>query len=180
MRKGIKILRKVIAAAVLLFVILPLTLSLLLHLPAVQNFAAQRIVRAVSGKLGTTVALRRIDVGFLGKVRLSGFYVEDYQHDTLLYVDRLDAFVTSLGIFGGGVSLSRGELVDARLCLHETPEGVMNIKQIVDRLSDPDKPKKGNFRLTARRTRTWSSASSASATAIRPTASISATCTCTA
>ena len=151
MRKGIKILRKVIAAAVLLFVILPLTLSLLLHLPAVQNFAAQRIVRAVSGKLGTTVALRRIDVGFLGKVRLSGFYVEDYQHDTLLYVDRLDAFVTSLGIFGGGVSLSRGELVDARLCLHETPEGVMNIKQIVDRLSDPDKPKKGNFRLTLHR-----------------------------
>ncbi|MDE5622612.1 MAG: hypothetical protein K2I59_06465, partial [Alistipes sp.] len=140
-----------IATAVLLFVILPLTLSLLLHLPAVQNFAAQRVVRAVSGKLGTTVALRRVDVGFMGKVRLSGFYVEDYQRDTLLYVDRLDAFVTSLGLFGGGVSLSRGEIVDARLFLRETPDGVMNIKQIVDRLSDPDKPKKGKFLLTLRR-----------------------------
>lgn len=148
MRKGIKILRKVFTAAVLLLVVLPLTLSLLLHIPAVQNFVVRQAVRMVSDKLETTVAIGRVDVGFLGKVRVSGLYVEDYQQDTLLYVGKLDAFVTSLGLFGGGVGLSRGEIADAKLYLRETPEGVMNIKQIVDRLSDPDKPKKGNFRLS--------------------------------
>ncbi|WP_418983610.1 translocation/assembly module TamB domain-containing protein [Alistipes sp.] len=148
MRKGIKILRKVFTAAVLLFVVLPLTLALLLHIPAVQNFVVRKAVRALSYKLETTVDIGRVDVGLLGKVRVSGLYVEDYQQDTLLYVGRLDAFVTGLGLFGGGVSLSRGEIADAKLYLRETPEGVMNIKQLIDRLSDPDKPKKGNFRLS--------------------------------
>ncbi|MFR5934537.1 MAG: hypothetical protein ACLUGU_02390, partial [Alistipes shahii] len=85
------------------------------------------------------------------KVRVKGFYVEDYQRDTLLYVGKLDAFITSFGIFGGGLELSRGEIADARLYLRQTPGGEMNIKQIVDRISDPDKPKKGNFRLSLKK-----------------------------
>ena len=134
-------------AIVLSVVGLPLAASLLLQVPAVQNWAVQRAVRAVSDKLETTVAIRRIDIGLLGKAKVDGLYIEDYQHDTLLYVAHLDAYVTSLGLMGGGVTLSRGEIVGAKLCLRETPEGEMNIKQVVNRISDPDRPKKGNFRL---------------------------------
>ena len=76
---------------------------------------------------------------------------DSYQRDTLLYVGKLDAFITSFGIFGGGLELSRGEIADARLYLRQTPGGEMNIKQIVDRISDPDKPKKGNFRLSLKK-----------------------------
>ncbi|WP_418992282.1 translocation/assembly module TamB domain-containing protein [Alistipes sp.] len=148
MRKGIKILGKVFAAIVLLLLIVPVVLSLLLDIPAVQNYVVQKAVQAVSRKLETTVSIDRVDIGLFSKVRLEGFYVEDYQHDTLLYVGRLDAYITKLGLFGGGVELSRGEIADARLCLRETPGGEMNIKQIVNRLSNPDKPKKGNFRLS--------------------------------
>ncbi len=121
---------------------------LLLTIPAVQNFVVHKAVRAVSERLETTVAIRRVDITLLGKARIEGFYVEDYQHDTLLYVDRLDAYVSGLGLFGGGIRLSRGDIAGARLCLRETPEGVMNIKQVVARLSDPDRPKKGNFLLS--------------------------------
>jgi len=137
-------------AIVLSIVGLPLALSLLLQIPVVQNWAVQRAVRMISNRLETTVAIRRVDVSLLGKARIEGFYVEDYQHDTLLYADRLDAYVADAGIFGGGIVLSRGEIAGARLCLHETPEGEMNIKQVVNRLSDPDRPKKGNFRLSIR------------------------------
>ena len=45
MRKGIKILGKVLSAAVLLLIILPLALSLLLDIPAVQNYVMQKAVR---------------------------------------------------------------------------------------------------------------------------------------
>ena len=38
MRKGIKILGKVFSVAVLLLIILPMVLSLLLDIPAVQNY----------------------------------------------------------------------------------------------------------------------------------------------
>lgn len=151
MHKGIKILGKVFAAIVLAVVVLPLVVSLLLGIPAVQNFAVRKAVQAVSGRLETTVGIRRVDVGWFGKACVEGFYVEDYQHDTLLYIDRLDAYITRLGIFGGGLALSRGEIAGAKLCLHETPDGEMNIKQIVNRISDPDRPRKGNFGLVLRK-----------------------------
>ena len=151
MRKGIKILGKVFSALVLLLIILPLALSLLLDIPAVQNFVVQKAVRIVSDRLETTVSIDRVDIGLFSKVRVKGFYVEDYQRDTLLYVGKLDAFVTGFGIFGGGLTLSRGEISDAKLYLRETPGGEMNIKQIVNRISDPDKPRKGNFRLSLKK-----------------------------
>ena len=151
MRKGIKILGKVFSAAVLLLIIVPVALSLLLDIPAVQNYAVHRAACFVSRKLEATVSIDRVDIGIFSKVRVKGFYVEDYQRDTLLYVGKLDAFITSFGIFGGGLELSRGEIADARLYLRQTPGGEMNIKQIVDRISDPDKPKKGNFRLSLKK-----------------------------
>lgn len=148
MRKGIKILGKVLSAVILLLILLPLTLSLLLDIPAVQNFVVQKAVRMVSDRLETTVAIRRVEINAFSKVRLQGFYVEDYQRDTLLYVDRLEAFVTGFGIFGGGIRMSRAEMQGAKFYLREMPDGEMNIKQIVARLSNPDKPKKGAFRLS--------------------------------
>ena len=151
MRKGIKILGKVFSAAVLLLIIVPVVLSLLLDIPAVQNYAVHKAARFVSRKLETTVSIDRVDIGIFSKIKVKGFYVEDYGRDTLLYVGKLDAYVTGFGIFGGGLAFSRGEIADAKLYLRQMPDGEMNIKQIVSRISDPDKPKKGNFRLSLKR-----------------------------
>ena len=151
MRKGIKILGKVFSAAVLLLIILPVFLSLLLDIPAVQNFVVHKAAEVVSRKLETTVSIDRVDIGIFSKIKVKGFYVEDYGRDTLLYVGKLDAYVTGFGIFGGGLAFSRGEIADAKLYLRQMPDGEMNIKQIVSRISDPDKPKNGNFRLSLKR-----------------------------
>ena len=151
MRKGIKILGKVFSAAVLLLIILPVFLSLLLDIPAVQNFVVHKAAEVVSRKLETTVSIDRVDIGIFSKIKVKGFYVEDYGRDTLLYVGKLDAYVTGFGIFGGGLAFSRGEIADAKLYLRQMPDGEMNIKQIVSRISDPDKPKKGSFRLSLKR-----------------------------
>ena len=151
MRKGIKILGKVFSAAVLLLIILPVFLSLLLDIPAVQNFVVHKAAEAVSRKLETTVSIERVDIGIFSKIKVKGFYVEDYGRDTLLYVGKLDAYVTGFGLFGGGLAFSRGEIADAKLYLRQMPDGEMNIKQIVSRISDPDKPRKGNFKLSISR-----------------------------
>lgn len=148
LRKVLKIVGKTVSAVLALLIALPLVLSLLLQIPSVQNFVVHKAADFASRKLETRVSIDRVDIGLLGKVRVKGFYVEDYQKDTLLYVGSLDAFVTGLGLFGGSLAFNRGDIVDAKLYLRETPSGEMNIKQIVDRLSDPNKPKKGNFRLS--------------------------------
>ena len=136
-----------LSAAILLLIILPVTLSLLLDIPAVQNYAVQRAARAVSRKLGTTVSIGRVDIGLFSKIRLEKFFVADLGGDTLLYVGRLNTFITGFGIFSPGIELSHGEIADARLHLHQMPDGDMNIRQIVLRLSNPDRERKGEFRF---------------------------------
>lgn len=126
--------------------LLPLLLSLLLNIPAVQNFIVHKAAQIASEKLETRVSIDRVNIGLFNRVNISGFYVEDYQQDTLLYAGNVTAFITSLGIFGEGLSFGSGELHDVKLYLRETPEGVMNIKQVVDRLSKREG--KGNFRLS--------------------------------
>ena len=148
MRKVIKILGKVISATILLLIILPLSLSLLLDLPSVQNYAVDHAASLASRSLGTTVSIDRVDIGLFNRVRIKGFYVEDFQGDTLLYVKRLKANISSFGLMGGGVTLRRGDVSGVKLNIVESPDSVMNIKEVVNRLSDPNREKKGNFSLT--------------------------------
>ena len=151
MRRIVNILAKMVSAIVLALIFLPLLVALLFEIPAVQNFVAREATEIISRKLGTRISIDRVDIGLFYRVSLDGFYVDDFQRDTLLYAGRLDARIKSLGLFGGGLVFSRAELSDARFCLRETPDGEMNIKQIVNRISDPDKPRKGNFRLSLRK-----------------------------
>ncbi len=144
----LKILGKAVSTAAMLLIAVPLLVSLLLHLPAVQNWVIDQAARTISRRIGTEVSIDRIDLVLPGKVRIRGLCVEDFERDTLLYAGRIDAYVTSPGLSGGGIRLFRGELSDAKLYLRETPEGVMNIKQVIDRLSRKDHRRKGNFRLS--------------------------------
>ena len=151
MRKGIKILRIVGTILLFLVVVLPLTLSLLLHIPIIQNAVVRGAAAFASDFLETEVRFERINVGFLGRVELDGFYVEDYQRDTLLYVGHLNGYLNGVGLFGEGLIINRAQMTDAKLYLRETPEGVMNIKQVVDRMANPNRKKKKNpFRMILR------------------------------
>lgn len=155
MRRIVNILAKMVSAIVLALIFLPLLVALLFEIPAVQNFVAREATEIISRKLGTRISIDRVDIGLFYRVSLDGFYVEDFQRDTLLYAGRLDARIKSLGLFGEGLVFSRAELSDARFCLRETPDGEMNIKQVVDKLSKKDKARaEGKFRLEIERLET--------------------------
>ncbi|MBP3290523.1 MAG: translocation/assembly module TamB domain-containing protein [Alistipes sp.] len=123
-------------------------LTLLIELPSVQNFLVDKAAKIVSEKIGTTVAIEKLRFRFVDGLVLNGFYAEDFQHDTLLYVDRLSV---KFGSFNqtDGLQLRSGKVQGGHLFLHETPEGDMNIKHVVDRLTKKDRtPKENPFRLT--------------------------------
>lgn len=149
MRRIIKIMGKLLSAIVLLLIFLPVLLMLLLEIPAVQNFVVRGAAQIISDKLETRVSIDRVDIGLFYRLSLDGFYVEDFQKDTLLYVGHLDARIKSFGLLGGGIVLERAELTNSRFCLHETPQGEMNISQIINKFVRQDKPESpGNFSLT--------------------------------
>ncbi|MBQ3259645.1 MAG: translocation/assembly module TamB domain-containing protein, partial [Alistipes sp.] len=145
MRKVIKISGKLLSATILLLIMLPVTLSLLLDIPAVQNFVAHKAAEFASQRLETRVDIDRLNVSLPNRINVYGFYVEDYQRDTLLYVGHLRANLTGVS---GGISFGSALAERVKLYIVESPDSVMNIKEVVDRIANPKKKKKNNFRLT--------------------------------
>lgn len=145
MRKVIKISAKVVSAIVLLLIFLPVCVTLLLNVESIQNFVVDKAMSFFSQKLETRVSIDRIDLDLFSKVRLRGFYVEDYAQDTLLYVGEVKGRFTSFNIKKTGLCISEAEARNARLYIREMPNGEMNIKQIVERLTRKDG--KGNFKM---------------------------------
>ena len=146
MHKVTKILLKALSVTVLFLIFCPIVLTVLVELPSVQNFLVDRATSLLSKRLETRVEIDRIRLGALGSLRLDGFYVEDYQQDTLLYVGRLKVYLSRFN-GGQGITLRNGSITNAHLNIRETPEGEMNIKQVVDRLSRKEREKKGGFSL---------------------------------
>ena len=147
MRKVTKILLKALSVTLLFLIFSPIVLTLVVDLPSVQNFIVDRATAIISNKLGTTVSIDRIRLGVLGSLRVEGFYVEDFQQDTLLYVDKLKVYLSS---FEGekGITLRNGSAERSKLYIRETPNGVMNIKEVVDTFVKRDSlRKKGDFAL---------------------------------
>ena len=146
MRKVTKILLKALSVTLLFLIFCPIVLTLVVELPSVQNYLIDRATQFASEKLETKVSIDRIKLGVLGSVRVDGFYVEDYQQDTLLYVGKLRVYLSRIPD-EGGVVLRNGVIANSYLNIRETPEGVMNIKQVVERLTNKDRQKKSNFVL---------------------------------
>ena len=86
MHKVTKILLKALSVTILFLIFCPIVLTLLVELPSVQNYLIGRATSFLSERLETRVSIDRIRLGALGSLRVDGFYVEDYQQDTLLYV----------------------------------------------------------------------------------------------
>lgn len=141
MRKGIKISAKVIAVVVLTAIFFPLCIALLLQIEGVQNAAVDRATRLLSRKLGTEVRIGHLTLGFFNHVRVEDFYVSDLEYDTLLYAGRVEASVARLGLLGGPLVFDDAVLSEAKFYLKESPRGVMNIKEVVERLKSKKEKK---------------------------------------
>lgn len=145
MRKGIKILAKVISTIILLSIFLPIAITLLLSVNSIQNVVVDKATAYLSDYLGTTVSIDRIDLDLFSKLRVRGFYVEDYEGDTLLYVGDVRARIASLNIPRDGLHLSGVRVANAELQLREMASGELNLRPFVQKLTNPNG--KGNFRL---------------------------------
>lgn len=146
MRKVTKILLKTLSVTLLFLIFCPIALTLIIELQSVQNFIIDRATALVSKQLNTRVEIGHIRLGALGSLRVDDLYVEDYQQDTLLYVGRLKIYLSRFD-GGRGIVLRNGSITNAHLNIRETPEGEMNIKQVVANLSRKERTEKSDFAL---------------------------------
>jgi hypothetical protein len=123
--------------------VLPLVVSLLVSLPGIQNAIVRRLTERVSERLGTKISIDRVALKLINHVEIEGFYVEDFNGDTLMWVPRLTAPLEDAGLGRGQLAFGKVRLSGAKLLLRKArPEEDMNISRVVDSLlkgpSDPD------------------------------------------
>ena len=148
MHKVTKIFTKIVSSVVLLLILLPVFATLVLSIPNVQNRAVRYATEFVSEKLGTKVGIDHITIGMLNHVKVRGFYVEDFDCDTLLYASKVVAQIGPIATIKEGFTISTARAERVRLYLRDTERDIINIKEVTDKISKkPKSERKKRFSL---------------------------------
>ncbi|MGE4587636.1 MAG: hypothetical protein AB7D05_09880, partial [Mangrovibacterium sp.] len=107
---------------------------LLLQFSAVQTRLTGMITRQLSESLETTIRVERVGISFFNRIRLGQVLIEDRQGDTLLYVNRLDAFVERFHIRDKRIELSSVVLSGTKSYLSLDKNHFPNYKFLLDAL----------------------------------------------
>ena len=135
-----------LSAIVLLLIILSAVPALLFSVPSIQKAAIDEAALLASDYLHTNVKVGKITVGLFNRVTVRDFYVEDWDGDTLLYVNRADASFGPLNLLlNKNLVLSEGKVSGGKFVLRETDRGTFIVKEITDLLVRRDR--KSEFRL---------------------------------
>ncbi len=127
-----------LSATLLLLIILPLTLSLALTLSTVQSFVVRKVTTALSEKIGSRVNVGKLEMALPLKVTLHDLLVEDHGADTLIYSKLTVARLSSLSLLSDELVLSSVEAHDSELQLREVDGGILNIKEVIERITNPN------------------------------------------
>jgi hypothetical protein len=137
MRRIVKVLALSIGGLALLSIIV----SLLLLIPSVQTFVADKATEFLSKKTGTTVSVRSVHIAFPKTVRISGIFTADSHGDTLLYCRKLDVNASLFALIGKKVNISylgieglKGNVV------RNTGDTIFNYSSILESFASKNKP----------------------------------------
>ncbi|MFR9648975.1 MAG: translocation/assembly module TamB domain-containing protein [Rikenellaceae bacterium] len=143
MGKVIKILGKLAATTILLLIISPIIAALLLTIPQVQRSVVNFTTSIASKHLGSRVAIERIDLWPIYTVNVKGFYVEDHQGDTLLYVKDVATRITDFS--RTNLTFGPTKVRGAKFNIIEGADSILNIKSVLEPIM-PENPK-GTFEI---------------------------------
>ncbi|TCN51058.1 translocation/assembly module TamB [Flavobacterium circumlabens] len=136
-----KTLRVLLWCAVSIVALL-LLITILIQVPAIQNFAKDKAITYLHKKIKTKVSLDRIGIKFPKEVVLEGFYFEDQQKDTLLSGKRLELDVDLFKLISSELEINSVSLENVKANISRNKDGVFNFDYIIKAFeSKEDKPK---------------------------------------
>jgi hypothetical protein len=137
LQKSLKIFLWIIGTIITLL----LLLLILFQIPSVQNFAKDKVVTYLEGKIKTKVTIDRIEIGFPKKVILEGVYFEDQKKDTLLAGKKLAIDISLLQLMSNTVEINSAQLEDITAHINRDEKAVFNFDYIVKAFASPEKQK---------------------------------------
>ena len=100
------ILFTIVAGVVALLVVV----ALLLNVPAIQTYVTGIVTNTLQKKLNTEIRVGEVKIKLPATVHLGDIYVEDQQHDTLLFVRSIDVSANLLKLISQEVKVRRLEI----------------------------------------------------------------------
>ena len=112
------------------------------QLPFVQRQIARQVAQAVSQKLGTSVSVGRVDLGFFNRLIIDDILIYDQQQKEMLRAGRLTAKVELSPLMQGKIAISSAQIfgVDARL-YRKDAQSPTNFQFVLDSLASKDTTK---------------------------------------
>jgi hypothetical protein len=104
------------------------------NIPFVQTLVVRYVTGVIEEQLQTRVSIKSVNISFFNRVTVNKIYVEDLTHDTLLYVERLDASISKLPSGKQPLTLNKIRLNDGIFRLRSDSAGA-NVSQIIRRIS---------------------------------------------
>ncbi len=139
---GKKIL-KVFAWIIGIIIFLIVLIYVLIQVPAVQNFAKNKAVAYLQGKIKTKVEIGRLSLDFPKRLVLENIYFEDQRKDTLLYGGKIRVDISLFDLLRNEVNLQYLELNGIKANIYRNyPDTSFNFDYIVNAFaSQEEKPK---------------------------------------
>lgn len=124
---------------VLVLLLICILSTLIFSLPIVQTLLAQYATKKINDQYGTNINIERLRVSLISwDTALEGVFVEDYQKDTLFYINELKTSILSVGNLAQG-NLEFGDIavdeLNFKLKTYFGEEGT-NLEVFVDKLDD--------------------------------------------
>lgn len=133
-KRGVKIALGVLFC----FTLLVMALLLAVRVPAFQTYLAHKATGYLSTKLNTKVYIDKVAITFFNNAEFEGFYLEDLEHDTLIYADRLMVEFKVFDLLSREITVSDIWLEGAKVHLSRDSTGQhMNITDVLNKLSAP-------------------------------------------
>jgi hypothetical protein len=137
LKKVLKIFLWTLGAILLLF----LLIIAIIQIPSVQNYAKEKAVTYLEGKIKTKVSIDTLKIGFPEKIILKGVYFQDQKKDTLLAGEKLSADISLLQLMNNKIEINSLELEGITANLNRDSKAVFNFEYIVKAFASPEKQK---------------------------------------
>jgi hypothetical protein len=143
---------------VIIFFFMPILISLILHIPFVQNWAVDGITTVLSNKIEEEVKIQEVDFSVFSGIRLEGFSVISLEKDTIIGAKSLNVDLgrNLFSLFKNELAVNTITLESPRLNVIRTGAyKETNLERLIKKLTNPrplpgSKKKKGAIKIILR------------------------------
>jgi hypothetical protein len=145
LKKYLLISLKVIAWIIGSIIGLFLLITILIQIPAIQNFAKNKAVSFLEDKIKTKVEIGKIEIGLPKKIVLENIYFESQQKDTLLAGKKIAVNINLVKLLDNQIEINSLDLEEITTHITRNQDSVFNFDYIIKAfVSEQKKPKTTN------------------------------------